>query len=138
MRLRDFRVPEGPARVIAGMHQLYFGEVQRSVAENPHVFVAQSGQVGGVPFPHNGWRRVAADVTPDFHVVAHFGRYPVHFERLLQRDYRQTFEKMRKQKKKSKKLRKIIGIDALLSRRAGLLPQNNGGVVPAPFPHEVH
>lgn len=40
MRLRHFRVSQSSARVIAGVDQLYFGEVQRTVTKHPHVLVA--------------------------------------------------------------------------------------------------
>lgn len=92
VRLRDFRVSQGSARVISGVDQLYFGQIQRPVAEHSHVFVAQRGQVGRVPFPNDRRRRIAADVTSDLHVVADLRRYPVYFECFLQRDHRQAWQ----------------------------------------------
>jgi len=93
VRLRYFRVPQGPARVVARVDQLYFRQIQRPVAEHPHVLVAQRRQVGRVPFPNDRRRRITAHVAPDLHVVAHLGGYPVRFQRFLQRHHRQTYRR---------------------------------------------
>lgn len=87
VRLRHFRVPQGSASVISGMDQLYFGEIQRSVTEHSHVFIAQRRQIGRVPFPDDRWRWISADVTTYFYVIADLDGYPIYFQCFLQRDH---------------------------------------------------
>lgn len=91
MRLGHLRVSQSSARVIPGVDQLYLGEVQRPVAENPHVLVAEGRQVGGISFPDDRRRRIAAHVAADFHVVADLCGYPIDLERFLQSDHRQAY-----------------------------------------------
>lgn len=85
--LRDIPVPLGVTRVVAGMHQLYPSEVEAAVREHPHFVLPETGEVGSVTSPHDGWRRGATHITLDLHVVPDPGTQVVNLQRLVQRHY---------------------------------------------------
>lgn len=85
--LRDVPVPLRVTRVVAGMHELYPRQVEATVREHPHFVLAEAREVGSVATPHDGWRRGAAHVTLDLHVVADPCTQVVNLQRLVQRHY---------------------------------------------------